>query len=270
MTLSNVKGYAGTVKAIAEEKFELEESGASEAEVERSVHDMAKLMSEALVVGYAQMRADVDEALEMMKDGEFVEDDEVPAEVIWYAVEIMANEIRAAKVPAARIWEKTASGTSPLATLNGSVRMEVERMIADELKKVEGDEDEGSRYWSSLGKRARKGVRSFLTKNGYEIVEEDFKFREKKAFRADTIPFVAKDDGDLVFVEVNASDDPTVDFDEIEAGGMTRVDFEAAAFEFLRVSNLKDASVRFDSICVRFVDDDRALIRHHIDCMVVA
>lgn len=116
---------------------------------------------------------------------------------------------------------------------------------------------------------ARKGVRSFLTKKGYEIVEEDFKFREKKAFRADTIPFVAKDDGDLVFVEVNASDDPTADFDEIEAGGMTRVDFEAAAFEFLRVSNLKDASVRFDSICVRFVADDRALIRHHIDCMEV-
>ena len=50
----------------------------------------------------------------------------------------------------------------------------------------------------------------------------------------------------------------------------TRVDFEAAAFEFLRVSNLKDASVRFDSICVRFVADDRALIRHHIDCMEVA
>lgn len=266
---SNVKGYAGTVKAIAEEKFELEESGAAEAEVERAVHDMAKLMSEALVVGYAQMREDVDEALEMMKDGEFVEDDEVPAEVIWYAVEIMANEIRAAKVPAARLWEKTASGTSLLATLNGSVRMEVERMIADELKKVEGDEDEGSRYWSSLGKRARKGVRSFLTKKGYEIVEEDFKFREKKAFRADTIPFVAKNDGDLVFVEVSASTS-SADFDEIEAGGMTRVDFEAAAFEFLRVSNLKDASVRFDSICVRFVADDRALIRHHIDCMEVA
>lgn len=52
MTLSNVKGYAGTVKAIAEEKFELEESGASEAEVERAVHDMAKLMSEALGEGH--------------------------------------------------------------------------------------------------------------------------------------------------------------------------------------------------------------------------
>lgn len=266
--MNNVKGYAGAVKAIAEEKFELEESGASEAEVERAVHDMAKLMSEALVVGYAQMRADVDEALEMMKDGEFVEDDEVPAEVIWCAVEIMANEIRAAKVPAARLWEKTASGTSLLATLNGSVRMEVERMIADELKKVEGDEDEGSRYWSSLGKRARKGARSFLTKKGYEIVEEDFKFREKKAFRADTIPFVAKDGGDLVFVEVSASTSSD-DFDEIEAGGMTRGDFEAAAFEYLKVNDLNDASVRFDSICVRFVADDRALIRHHINCMEV-
>lgn len=265
---SNVKGYAGTVKAIAEEKFELEESGASEAEVERSVHDMAKLMSEALVVGYAQMRADVDEALEMMKDGEFVEDDEVPAEVIWYAVEIMANEIRAAKAPASRLWEKAMSCISLLATLNGSVRMEVERMIADELKKVEGDEDDGSRYWSSLSKRARKGVRSFLTKKGYEIVEEDFKFREKKAFRADTIPFVAKNDGDLVFVEVSASTSSD-DFDEIEAGGMTRGDFEAAAFEYLKVNDLNDASVRFDSICVRFVADDRALIRHHINCMEV-
>ncbi len=79
MKLSNVKGYAGTVKAIAEEKFELEESGASEAEVERAVHDMAKLMSEALVVGYAQMREDVDEALGKLVRGELVEDGGVRA-----------------------------------------------------------------------------------------------------------------------------------------------------------------------------------------------
>ncbi len=72
-----------------------------------------------------------------------------------------------------------------------------------------------------------------------------------------------------MFVEVSASTSSD-DFDEVEAGGMTRGDFEAAAFEYLKVNDLNDASVRFDSICVRFVADDRALIRHHIDCMEVA
>lgn len=159
---------------------------------------------------------------------------------------------------------------SLLATLNGSVRIEVERMIADELKKVEGDEDEGSRYWSSLGKRARKGVRSFLTKKGYEIVEEDFKFRDEAPFKAYAIPFVAEDDGELVFVEVNASDDPTADFDEIEAGGMTRSEFERAMIAYLEGHEREDSPIRFDSVCVRMTGEEKAVIRHHINCMEVA
>ena len=223
---------------------------------------MAKLMSEALVVGYAQMREDVDEALGKLVRGELVEDGGVPGEVIGYAVEVMAKEIGAAKAPAARLWEKAMSCISLLATLEGSSFRAVAWMIAYELREIEERaEAEGVGYWSEDGKRARKGVKALLERKGYEIVAEDFEFD------GGAVPFVMEDDGYLVFVEVNASDDPTADFDEIEAGGMTRSEFERAMIAYLEGHEREDSPIRFDSVCIRMTGEKKAVIRHHINCM---
>lgn len=103
-----------------------------------------------------------------------------------------------------------------------------------------------------------KGIEAaekFLTHRGYEIITKDFD---------EAADFVAKDpDGAIVFIRVETKrgwigDSKTASRAKLE---QTMLRF------FVDRGEYADHSVRFDTVSVMVVSDDRAVIRHHLNSL---
>ena len=107
--------------------------------------------------------------------------------------------------------------------------------------------------------RAIEASVSFLTRHGYEILAS----RWQSA--GSSIDIVAKDDGDIVFVDVRAN----LASEGFREPAATREKREAAAAAWLATDGdgLVDASIRFDDIAMMVVSGSRALLRHHINAL---
>lgn len=118
---------------------------------------------------------------------------------------------------------------------------------------------------SELKEKAVKAAEKFLEQRGYEVVESNWESEGGSA-----LDLVAKQDGTVVFVDVYAR--RGIDRGMPEEGGegsRERREIAAAAWlaEHDDKEGLVDLPIRFDSIAMMLVSDNRALLKHHINCL---
>lgn len=115
-----------------------------------------------------------------------------------------------------------------------------------------------------LKEKAIKAAAHFLDRRGYEIVAENWESEDGRA-----IDLVAREDDALVFADVRAR--RGADKGMPEGGGEeSRERREAAAAAWLSEHGGEapaDTPVRFDDIAMMVLSDDRALLRHHVNCL---
>jgi len=100
--------------------------------------------------------------------------------------------------------------------------------------------------------RAGKAARRYLELKGIEVLEE---------FERDGIPYIAADDdGTLVIARVSYSTDG------IPEPWSDRGQFEEVASAFLRTFDRIDLTLRGDSLDLMVLSQDRAMLRHTVNC----
>lgn len=117
---------------------------------------------------------------------------------------------------------------------------------------------------SELKERAVKAAERYLAHRGYEIVESGW-----RSEGGSTIDLVATEDGDVVFVDVNARQGTDRGLPE-DGGAASREHREIAAAAWLAEhggEEYTDRPIRFDSIAMLVLGESRALLRHHINCL---
>lgn len=115
-----------------------------------------------------------------------------------------------------------------------------------------------------LGKRGEEAAARFLDKRGYEILERNW------CCFAGEADIIAKDQGNIVFVEVKTRKDCNKGFPAEAVNKQKRERYEKIALAYLQDNDLSELTVRFDVVSIVVVASDRALIRHHINAFAVA
>ena len=110
---------------------------------------------------------------------------------------------------------------------------------------------------ATINELTARAARLFLERRGYEVLDPG----------SVGVGVVAVDpDGEtIVFADV----------DELDFGGgsseRARAEREADAVRWLVAHDgVVDVPLRFDAVAVAVIDDGRALVRHHIDCLGTA
>ena len=117
----------------------------------------------------------------------------------------------------------------------------------------------GQTRTKELCEKGLVAVQKFLERRGYKILET------KWECDAGLIDFIAKDKNNLCFIALQLRDSNFVGFPTKE---LDRDQLEKIAQSYLKKkSELEECRVRFDSICLVVIRNDRALIRHHINCL---
>lgn len=107
--------------------------------------------------------------------------------------------------------------------------------------------------------KAKKGIRVYLERRGFEIPEEDW------ARGGDVADFIARDEDDLLFVHCQITQNGGEGFPEEDA--------DRAALERLAAAYLaehldsEDIRIRFDVVSMLIVGESRALFRHHLNAL---
>ncbi len=107
----------------------------------------------------------------------------------------------------------------------------------------------------AIDTKAMKGIRSYLERRGFEILEERW------ARGGDTIDFIANEEDDLVFIGCQLHQNSGEGFPE-EALDRDSLERLAAAY-FAEHLDIADCTVRFDVVSMLIFGNDRALLRHH-------
>lgn len=118
---------------------------------------------------------------------------------------------------------------------------------------------------SELKEKAIKVAAEFLEQRGYEIVESNWKSQKGRL-----LDLVAKEDDTVVFVDVYARQDADRGMpEEGNEGSRECREIAAAAWlsEHADDAGYVDMPVRFDSIAMMLLSENRALLRRHINCL---
>ena len=107
-----------------------------------------------------------------------------------------------------------------------------------------------------LSEKGRKAVRKFLERKGCTVLDE---------LEEGCLNIVFEDDGELVFAICTVGHGQFVELDIDKL----RQAFEMEAIKWLSSAKntMLDCSLRFDSISIVVVSEDKALIRHHIGAL---
>lgn len=107
----------------------------------------------------------------------------------------------------------------------------------------------------AIDTKAMKGIKSYLERRGFEILEERW------ARGGDAIDFIANDGDDLVFIGCQLRQNSGEGFPEevLDRDSLERL---AAAYLAEHLDS-GDCAVRFDAVSMLVLGDDRALLRHH-------
>ena len=112
-----------------------------------------------------------------------------------------------------------------------------------------------------LENRAIKAASMFVTRRGYEVLDEEWGIPEQEI----QIDLVARDEDDIVFIDVKAraygDSLPDEDIDR------KRLESVAARWLASHPEQAEDVTVRFDAISLLVIGEDRALLRHHINVL---
>lgn len=113
----------------------------------------------------------------------------------------------------------------------------------------------------ALNKKAIEATARFLERKGCEVVDRGWAGPEGIG----VIDLVVIDDGDLVFVDVSARR-ATDGFPEAHLGRELR-EILAAKWLGEHSDEYTGMSVRFDDVAMMVMDDNRALLRRHVNCL---
>lgn len=108
---------------------------------------------------------------------------------------------------------------------------------------------------TTINEKAMKAIESFPERRNYDILERGWEAE------GDSADFVAREDGDLVFVMTAVREDDGSGFpdDDIDRGACERL---AAAY-LAQSEGIGDCSVRFDFVSLLVQQGDRAFLRNH-------
>lgn len=135
----------------------------------------------------------------------------------------------------------------------------------DRMNPREGAKGKGrGRKSRDLGKRGEDAAARFLYQRGYDIVERNWTCDAGEA------DIIARDEDNLVFVEVKTRSDCEKGFPAEAVTPSKRDRYERIALNYLKRCDIVDVPVRFDVISIVVISSDRALIRHHINAFSVA
>ena len=112
-----------------------------------------------------------------------------------------------------------------------------------------------------LGKRGLKAAARYLEIQGYEILDRNW------SCPAGEVDIVAREGDVLVFVTVKTRADISRGFPSEETSPAARARSEKVAAYYLSEFRDVDFPVRFDTVSLLVIADDRALIRHYVNVL---
>lgn len=115
---------------------------------------------------------------------------------------------------------------------------------------------------NELKNRAIQAAEKFVTARGYEILDSE-NGQQEEDLRYD---LVARDEDAVVFITVKAR----MGGDSLPEEACDRKALEANAASWLKAHAAEldgDVHIRFDAISMLVIGEDRALVRHHINCL---
>lgn len=128
------------------------------------------------------------------------------------------------------------------------------------------DEVKGSAIMADARTEQARGIDAaarFLDHRGYEVIERGWDCA------AGTADLIAKDDGTLVFFEVQVRDMPQ-GFPSGIIPREKRARFERIALSYLSQSEISNVGIRFDVLGLIPLSPGRAMVRHHINALGIA
>lgn len=110
-----------------------------------------------------------------------------------------------------------------------------------------------------INEKAMKAIGAYLERRGFEILESGW------AHGTDSVDFIAREDGDLVFVIAEITEDRGDGFPEEK---VDRAALEKVVTAYLAKSDGgADCAIRFDFVSMLAIGDSRAFLRHHRNCL---
>ena len=109
-----------------------------------------------------------------------------------------------------------------------------------------------------LGKKGEQAAAEFIERIGMEVLERNWRGRSGE------VDLIARDDGVIVFVEVKTRRATDKGHPEEAIGPAKQKKYIKLAGEYLAGLEDPEVEVRFDAISILVIEDDRALLRHHL------
>lgn len=109
-----------------------------------------------------------------------------------------------------------------------------------------------------LGKKGEQAAAEFVERIGMEVLERNWKGKVGE------VDIVARDDGAIVFIEVKTRRATDKGQPEEAIGPAKQKKYIQLAGEYLAGLEDPEVEVRFDAISILVIEDDRALLRHHL------
>lgn len=116
---------------------------------------------------------------------------------------------------------------------------------------------------NDLNAKAKQAAESFLSRRGYDILDDGWEDP------SGIVDIVAREGDDVVFAEVAATRDGSRGFPRERSDEARRAAREASALAYLAEHDVTDMTVRFDTVSLVVLGSDRALVRHHVNCLSV-
>ncbi len=110
-----------------------------------------------------------------------------------------------------------------------------------------------------LGRSGEDAAVRYLARRGYEIVERNWTCFAGEA------DIIARDGDVLVFIEVKTRSDLSMGFPSEAVTKDKRERYEKIACAYVADHELNEMLLRFDVMGILIVDDERMMVRHHIN-----
>jgi len=112
---------------------------------------------------------------------------------------------------------------------------------------------------TTITNKAHMATSRYLTMRGFVILEDGWMHAD------DAVDFIAYDpNGELVFIKTYVYEDASNGFPEINHD---RNAFERIAAAYLSEADTPDCMVRFDTVMLVLVGNERALVKHCVDVL---
>jgi putative endonuclease len=109
------------------------------------------------------------------------------------------------------------------------------------------------RYKQRLGKSGEDLAVSFLKKNGFEILERNYRFGHKE------IDIIGKDENTIVFIEVKTGRSKNFGAPQERVNLKKQKSMIEVAQDYIQKNDLRDFDFRFDVVAIEFEKGNRKI-----------